>query len=340
MGVNLREIANPEDIEMEVLTGKTIAIDALNIIYQFLSIIRDRFTGEPLKDSNGRVTSHLSGIFYRTSRMLEYGMKPVFIFDGEAPEFKQDTKLARHKVREQARAKWQQAVKDGDREKTRLYSQQASVVTDDMLAEAKTLLDAMGIQYVESPSEGEAQAAYMNRTGTVDACGSQDWDSMLFGAKKLVRNLAVSGKRKLPNKQTYVTIGPQMVEMEKMLGALGISYEQLIMVGILTGTDFNPGGVKGFGPKKALEIVKEKKELGTVFNGLEWDFSITPQEIFDFFKNPPVKDVALEKTDMNIEKVQEILLDHDFSIERIKKNIERLTTASQVKQQSSLDKFM
>ena len=133
MGVNLRDIANPVDTEMEDLSGKAIAVDALNTIYQFLSIIRDRMTGEPLKDSQGRVTSHLSGLFYRTTRMMESGITPVFIFDGKPPEFKRGVQQARREIREQAREKLQQAVKEGDREKIRLYSQQTSKVTDDML---------------------------------------------------------------------------------------------------------------------------------------------------------------------------------------------------------------
>jgi flap endonuclease-1 len=233
MGVNLREIANPRDIELEELSGKTVAIDALNTIYQFISIIRDRLTGEPLKDSKGEVTSHLSGIFYRMTRMLENGITPVFIFDGPAPEFKKNVQLARHKVREAAREKWREAVKSGDAEKVRLYSQQASRVTGPMLDEAKRLLDAMGIQWVDGPSEGEAEAAYLNKTGKVYACGSQDWDALLFGAKRLARNLTITGKRKLPNKETYLKVRPQVIELEDMLSGLGITHDQLIIIGML-----------------------------------------------------------------------------------------------------------
>ncbi|MCK4713991.1 MAG: flap endonuclease-1, partial [Candidatus Aenigmarchaeota archaeon] len=268
MGVNLREIVTPEQIEMDSLNGKVIAIDALNIIYQFLSIIRDRFTGEPLKDSQGNVTSHLSGLFYRTTRMLESGITPVFIFDGKPPEFKKGTQLERQRIKEAAQVKLDEAIREGDREKIRLYAQQTSRVTEDMLTEAKKLLDAMGIQYVEAPSEGEAQASYMNRKGVVYACGSQDWDSLLFGASRLIRNLASTGRRKLPGKEAYVRVHPEMIDMIDTLSDLSINHDQLICIGMLVGTDYNPGGIKGIGPKKALELVKEKKTFENVMEGI------------------------------------------------------------------------
>jgi flap endonuclease-1 len=340
MGVNLRDIANPQDIEMETLSGKVIAVDALNTIYQFMSIIRDRMTGEPLKDSKGSVTSHLSGLFYRTTRMLENGITPVFIFDGKAPDFKQGVQLARHKIREEARAKWQQAVKEGDREKIRLYSQQASRVTDDMLDEAKKLLEAMGVQWIRGPSEGEAEAAFLNKHDVVYACGSQDWDSLLFGSKRLVRNLTITGKRKLPRKETYITIRPQMIELDRMVSDLGISHDQLIIIGILTGTDYNPGGVKGLGPHKALELVKEHKTLESVLNHVDWHFDTQAREIFDFFKNPPAEDLKIEKRQPDPELVKRILVDdHEFSQDRIQRTLEKLQGAQEDRNQSSLQKF-
>jgi flap endonuclease-1 len=341
MGVNLREIANPREIELEELAGKAVAIDALNTIYQFLSIIRDRLTGEPLKDSGGRVTSHLSGLFYRTTRLLESGIVPVFVFDGKPPEFKRGVQLARHKVREQARKKWEQAVREGDAEKVRLYSQQASKVTDEMLDEAKRLLEAMGVQWIQGPSEGEAEAAYLNRRDLVYACGSQDWDSLLFGARRLVRNITITGKRKLPGKETYVTIRPHVIDLESMLKGLGISHEQLIMLGILTGTDYNPGGVPGYGPKKALELVRERKTLESVLSGVEWEFDTPAAVIFDFFRNPPAKAATVEKKQPDPQLVEKILIDdHDFSPDRIQRTLQKLEGAQDQRKQSSLQKFL
>ncbi|MCD6495979.1 MAG: flap endonuclease-1 [Candidatus Aenigmarchaeota archaeon] len=340
MGVNLREIASPQKIEIESLGGRVLALDSLNIIYQFLSIIRDRITGEPLKDSKGNVTSHLSGLFYRTIRIMEAGITPVFVFDGRPPEFKRGTQEIRRQIKEAARENLEKAVREGDREKIRLYSQQTSHVTDEMLSEAKKLLSAMGVQYVEAPSEGEAQASYMNSKGLVYACGSQDWDSLLFGAERLVRNLTLSGRRKLPGKETYISISPEMISLKAMLDSLSITREQLVLAGILVGTDYNPGGVKGIGPKRAVEIVREKKTPESIFSGIEWEFDTPPEKIIDFFMNPPVIDVQIKADAPDAERVREILLGHDFSEERIAKSLEKLVALRNAGRQSSLQNFM
>lgn len=340
MGVNLRDIANPQHIDMDALSGKILALDALNIIYQFLSIIRDRFTGEPLMDSNGNITSHLSGLFYRTIRMVESGITPVFVFDGKPPEFKHGTQDVRRKIKEAAQEKLENALKEGDREKIRLYSQQTSHVTGEMLNEAKKLLDAMGIQYVDAPSEGEAQASYMNSRNIVYACGSQDWDSLLFGAERLVRNLTISGKRKLPGKESYVNVSPEIIHLRSMLDSLSITREQLVVAGILVGTDYNPGGIKGIGPKKAIETVRDKKTPESVFSSLRWEFDTAPEKIYDFFMNPPVKDVQIEARKPDMERLKSILLSHDFSEDRINKSLEKLAYSSMQRKQSSLQNFL
>jgi flap endonuclease-1 len=339
MGVNLREIAFPKEVELPDLSGKVVAIDALNMIYQFLSIIRDRFTGEPLKDSGGNVTSHLSGLFYRTARLMEAGITPVFVFDGEPPSFKKGVQEERRRIKEEAKMKLSEALKAGDAEKIRLYSQQTASVTGEMLAEGKKLLCAMGVQCVQGPSEGEAQASYMSRNGLAFACGSQDWDSLLFGAERLVRNLGVSGKRKLPGKESYVKVNPEIVELQSMLSSLSITREQLVMVGLLVGTDYNPGGIKGIGPKKGLEIVKRGGTLERVMEGISWDFDVPAEELLSFFMDPPAAKVRLEHPEPNLPKVREILLSHDFSPERIGSTLSALEGASAKGGQSRLSKF-
>ncbi len=339
MGVNLRELASPAETEMESLSGKVVAIDALNIIYQFLSTIRDRFTGEPLKDSSGSVTSHLSGLFYRTARMMEGGITPVFIFDGKPPEFKQGTQDERRKIREEARVKWEAALRAGDTEKVRIFSQQAVSVDSAMLDEAKRLLGAMGVQCVEAASEGEAQASVMCSRGQAYACGSQDWDCLLFGATRLVRNLAVSGRRKLPGKETYVKVNPEIVELGRMLSSLGIDREKLVTIGILVGTDYNPGGVRGIGPKKALEMVREKGSFDAVMKDVPWEFGTSAETIFRFFMEPPAREVELSPGIPDATRITQILQSHDFSEERISRTLEKLMGARDKRKQSSLSSF-
>ncbi len=336
MGVNISGLVESQEIELEQLAGKVIAMDSYNIIYQFLSSIHDRFTGEPLRDSKGRVTSHLSGLFYRTTKLMENGIKPVFVFDGKHPDFKKKTQESRIKMRQEAAEKLKIAQEEGDVEKIRLYAQAAVKLDKDMIEEAKKLLTFMGLQCVQAPSEGEAQAADMIKKGLAWASGSQDWDSLLFGAPRLVKNLNITGKRKIPGKLVYTYIKPEIIELERVLNGIGISQNQLIMLGILVGTDYNPKGVKGIGPKTALKIVKENSTIEGVLSNIEWDFDVNFQDIFDFFKKPETTDVNLEKTEADWNGLTEFLLDHDFSEDRIGATKKRLIGAQSSGTQKSL----
>lgn len=340
MGVSLSGLVNAKQVDIHDLNGKMIAIDAYNVMYQFLTTIRDRFTGEPLRDSHGRVTSHLSGLFYRTSKLIDSGIKVAYVFDGNPPDFKRQTVEQRMGIREEAKVKWKEAVEKGDMEGIRRYSQAAARLTKDMVTEAKRLLDYMGVSWIQAPSEGEAQVAHLVKKGRVWACGSQDWDSLLFGAPKLVRNLTITGRRKVAGKEKYMTVKPEIVELDSVLSELGISHDQLIMLGILVGTDYNPGGIKGIGPKTALNTVKGKNSVEDVFSDVDWDFKVTPEEIFDFFKNPPVDEAEMEKKELQPEKLIGMLCkERSFSKERIGSVVDKLAEGKEKEKQSDLGRF-
>ena len=243
MGVNFKDLIPKTSVKLKDLSGKIIAIDAYNAIYQFLSIIRQP-DGTPLKDSTGKVTSHLSGLFYRTSNLIEMGLKPIYVFDGESPALKAAEIERRRQIKVDAAARYDKAIKEGKPAEARMYAQAATSMKDYMLEDSQKLLELMGLPWVQAPSEGEAQAAHMARKGDADYCASQDYDSLLFGAPRLLRNVTISGRRKLPSKNIYVDIAPEVVELSKALNECGLTYEQLIDVGILIGTDYNPDGIE------------------------------------------------------------------------------------------------
>ncbi len=340
MGVNIADLVEPEESSLDSFKGRAFAIDALNMLYQFLSIIRQP-DGEPLKDSNGRITSHLSGLFYRTTKLVEHEIRPFYVFDGKPPEFKESVNNERREKREEARKKYKDALKRGNIEKAEKYAKQSTTVQKEMVNQSKNLLDAMGIPWVQAPSEGEAQAAHMTKKGDAWAVGSQDFDALLFGSPILVRNLTITGKRKLPNKQQYKKIRPEKLDLEKILNKNGISREQLIIMGILVGTDYTPGGVKGVGPKNALKLVKKHGDLRSVINQVDWPFEKDPEDILNLFMNPSVTDdYKIEWRDPSKEKIKSFLCDrHDFSEDRIKKPIERLQRDRNKGTQSRLDTF-
>jgi flap endonuclease-1 len=326
MGLNLGDTIPKKEIEIVELSGKKIAIDAYNNLYQYLTIIRDRISGEPLKDHSGRITSHLSGIFYRTSNLIENGIKPIFVFDGEPPEFKTKTIEARKEAKKEAREKWKEALEKGEEAIT--YAQRATVLTSEMIEDSKKLLDAMGIPYITAKSEGEAQCAFMCIEKKVDFSASQDFDSLLFGSPYLVRNLSVTGKRKLPKKDMYVDIKPEMINLQQVLSSLEITREQLIIVGLLIGTDYNDG-VQKVGPKTALKLVKEHKTLNKVLENVEWKDDIDPEKIYNFFLHPPViENYNIEFKDPDRDTLIELMVkEHDFSKERVEKIIEKLESS-------------
>ncbi len=332
MGVNLRDLIPAEakrEVEIKALKGREIALDAYNILYQFLAAIRQP-DGTPLMDSQGRVTSHLSGLFYRTINLAEEGVKPVFVFDGTPPEMKRKEIEERIRRREEAATKYRHAIETGRLEEARKYAQATGRLTNEMVEESKSLLKAMGMPVVQAPADGEAQAACMAAWGSVWGAGSQDYDSLLFGAPRLVRNLAITGRRKLPGRDEYVEIKPEVIELDRLLKSLGMSREQLIVVGILLGTDFNPGGVRGYGPKTAVKFVKSIGDPLKVLKAIpRAEGDVDPEEIFKYFKDPPcTKEYKIVWREPNEEEIRKILIDeHDFNPERVEKGISRLKKA-------------
>ena len=342
MGVNLRGLVPKTTVKLEDLSGKSIAIDAYNALYQFLAIIRQP-DGTPLKDNLGKVTSHLSGLLYRTSNLVEMGIKPIYVFDGIPPTLKEVEIKRRMRVKEEAAIRYEQALKAGKTEEARVYAQATSHLKDYMAEDSKKLLNLMGIPWIQAPSEGEAQAAHLARRGDADYCASQDYDSLLFGAPKLLRNVTISGRRKLPSKNIYVEIVPEVVELEQVLKECGITYEQLIDVGILIGTDFNPDGIKGLGPKTALKLIKEHGSLENTLPHLKnAEFPAEPQRIREIFLKPRTIDsYRIEWREPDVEGVVTFICkERDFSEDRVRKTLERMQKGTEkLKGKTTLEKW-
>jgi len=327
VGVRIGDIIPAEAVdktEIRTLGGKTIALDTYNILYQFLSTIRGS-DGRPLMDRRGRITSHLSGLFFRTVNLLAEGVKPVFVFDGRPPELKRETIEKRVVSRSEARRQYGEALQAGDLETARKMAQRAAALEQYMVDSSAELLKRMGVPYVMAPSEGEAQAAYMASKGDVYASGSQDMDSLLFGSPRLVRNLSIVGRRKLPGKKAYVEVQPEIIHLDRLLKALSISRDQLIDIGILVGTDYSPP-IEGVGPKTALKIVREHGSIeNAVSKGvIEIDFDY--QSVRSLFKNPSVSDnYRIEWGEVERDEVVQLLCgEYDFSEDRVVKALDML----------------
>ncbi len=333
-------------ITFENMFQKKVAVDAFNTIYQFLAIIRGR-DGTPLKDYEGNVTSHLSGLFYRNINFIENSIRPIYVFDGKPSELKLETIRERRKIKEEAKVKMIKAQEAENFEEAKKYAQQTSKLNTSMIEEAKKLIEYMGIPIVQASSEGEAQSAYLVEKGDAWGCASQDYDTLLFGGERLIRNFAVSRSKKV--RDTSVKIDIEYVSLKKFLDHLDISREQLVEMGILIGVDFFPG-VKGIGQHTALNLIrkhgsienimKEKVMVGKTEIDIDKEIIEKTKELFlnpDIEKNYPKP----KWSKIKFEKIEELLIEkHNFSSERVNNALDRLKKLESMSRiQINLDKF-
>jgi len=339
MGVDIGSLFKEEKITFKDLRDRVIVIDAHNVLHQFLSIIRSR-DGSPLKNSKGQITSHISGLFYRTANLVDSRIRPVFVFDGKPHKLKQKTLDERKRRKIKAEKEYKEALEAGDFAKARMKAQQTSRVTDAIVAQSKELLEALGVPYIQAPSEGEAQASYMVKKGDAFAAGSQDYDCLLVGSPVLVRNLTSSARRKLPGKKAYTTVHPHQIRLKKNLKLLGITQKQLVDMAILIGTDFNDG-IKGIGPKKSLNLIKKNGNVENVYSTIGADNILTFQEIKEIrkiFLEPDVTDdYNLEWLGIDAEKVLKLLCDeYQFSRDRVEPSLNKFFNIENMMKQKTL----
>ncbi len=330
MGVNFKEILIRKPITLEALSGKILIVDGNNMLYQFLSTIRAR-DGSLFTDHHGHVTSHLIGLFSRITNLMQKGIKLAFVFDGKVPELKHKELAKRAELKQEAEKKYHEALAAEDVASMQKYAARTSRLTKDMIAQARELLTGLGIPHLIAPSEGEAQASYMVTKGHGWAIASQDYDSLLYHTPRLIQNLSVEGRRKVPGKLAYTTVEPLLVELQENLSTLGISPEQLLWLAVLVGTDYAPGGVKGIGPKKGLMLVRKHKTAEELFEVLKPDFDW--RAVINVFKTMPVTDdYELSWKPVDRKKVYIFLVEqHDFGQERVDKVLDIIAPAKHQK---------
>ncbi len=347
MGVKISTLVRPAvtEITLPNLLGKKVAIDAFNSIYQFLATIRQQ-NGNPLTDLQGNVTSHLSGLLFRTLRLIENDIKPLYVFDGPPHELKQQTIQERREKREEEKRKMFQAQDAGDLAEAKKHAQASSKLTHNMIEESKNMLNYMGVPYIEAVHDGEAEAARLTNEGYVWACSSQDYDSLLFGSNRLVRNLTMSRTRRIKGSTVEVQI--EYYYLEKVLSELKISREQLIDIGILVGVDFFPG-FKGLGEKTAYKLIQEHGSIENLMKKnievrktpiiMELDFLETLRKIFLEVKKP-TEQPKFKWKKPDEDKLRELLIEkRNFSVDRVGSAINRLVKKKSQKSQVNLDKF-
>ena len=325
MGVLLTPLIQKREMTLEELRGKSFAVDGFIVLHEFLALIRDR-SGRPLTDEQGNVTSHLVGLAFRTTRLIsDYDMDLVFVFDGKPPVLKHEELSNRRDARIKAETEYREAVERGDLQEAFSKAVMTGRLTKQGLYDAKHLLDLLGIPWVQAPSEGEAQAAYMAQRGDVWASNSKDYDSLLFGAPRLVRFLSISSQEWLPSKGKARQVLPELIQLDEFLGHHGISREQLIDIGILIGTDFNPG-IKGIGPKTALKLIKEHGRLENLPEEIKVKLPETIDQIRDLYIYPEVtSQYIIQRGELQEDALDDFLCgEKNFSTRRVQTLINRM----------------
>ncbi|HIP17489.1 MAG TPA: flap endonuclease-1 [Methanothermococcus okinawensis] len=307
MGVQFNDLIPKREILLKDLKNKTLTIDSMNILYQFMSSIRLN-DGSPLRNSKGEITSIYNGLFYKNIYILEYGITPVWVFDGKPPELKYETREERKKIKEREAQKYKKAKNEGNLEDMYKYAKRVNYLEVKIVENSKKLLRLMGIPYINAPSEGEAQCSYLVKKGDAYGVVSQDYDALLYGSTRIIRNITSSNKPL------------ELIELEEVLNHLEITLDDLIDVAILIGTDYNMGGIKGIGPKKALNIVKNNIKEEYIKNIPNY------HKIKNIFKNPEVTDnYKLNMEYPDVDGLKKFLIDEmDFSEKRVIPYVKKL----------------
>jgi len=325
LGFNLTPLVIERTLRLDELRERVLAVDANNLLYQFLALIRSK-DGSPFSDSQGRITSHIVGLIMRTTRLMaDYGIRPIFVFDGKPSELKSATLVKRRRSREKAREEWEEALGRGDYAAAWSKAVRMNSLTQEMQNDAKKVLDLLGIPHVQATQEGEAQAAFMAACGDVWAVNSRDYDSVLFGSPRLVRYVTISGEEFLPSKGTFRPLIPELIELEKLLASLQLSREQLVDLAILVGTDFNHG-IRGVGPKTALKLLRANGKLECLPQYYRDQLPVNIAELRDVFLDPPVTtnyDLEFKKLDEN-GLIQFLCDERGFGRERVSLVISRM----------------
>ncbi|KAK4548989.1 Elongation of fatty acids protein 2 [Oleoguttula mirabilis] len=319
--------------------GRKVAIDASMSLYSFLIAVRSG--GEQLMSDTGETTSHLMGLFYRTLRIVDNGIKPLYVFDGAPPKLKSGELAKRFQRKSEAQEAQEEAKETGTAEDVEKFSRRTVRVTREHNAEAQRLLKCMGIPYIIAPTEAEAQCAVLARAGKVYAAASEDMDTLTFNSPVLLRKLTFSEQRKEPI---------QEIHLDRVLEGLEMDLNQFIDLCILLGCDYvDP--VKGVGPKVALTLIREHKTLEAVVESVQKSGKYTFPEDWPYqdarllFLEPDVRKADDPECDFKWEApdvdglVKFLVEEKGFNEDRVKSGAARLQKSVKSTQQSRLEGF-
>jgi len=314
-----------EKFDLNNLKNKRLGFDAYNVLFQFITTIRG-VDGEPLKNQRGEVTSHYSGLFYRLMNISKYTPYITFVFDGVSHELKNKTKEERRDKRGIAKDNFLKAQEEGNVLDMRKFARQAATIDSKIIQESKELILALGFSYIDAPGEAEAQISYLTRTNKLDYTISQDYDCLLFGSPHLLKNITVSGKKKIPYKNITIDVVPEIIHSDCIYKKLELTPDKLLWLSILIGTDFNEK-VDGIGPQTAYKLVHQYnsfEEIEKYLKEKNKEIKFDYKEIEDIFKNPNItSSPEIHAGKFSRDEIENILINKaGFSSDRVKQQLD------------------
>ncbi|AQZ17735.1 RAD27 (YKL113C) [Zygosaccharomyces parabailii] len=324
--------------DIKAFFGRKVAIDASMSLYQFLIAVRQQ-DGAQLSTESGETTSHLMGMFYRTLRMIDNGIKPCYVFDGKPPILKAHELGKRADKRESTEKKLAEAIDQAEKMK---QERRLVKVSPEHNKEAQYLLQLMGIPFIVAPCEAEAQCAELAKAGKVYAAASEDMDTLCYRTPYLLRHLTFSEAKKEPIHE---------IDTELVLQGLELTQKQFIDLGIMLGCDYCES-IRGIGPVTALKLIKEYGSLEKIVEYIQsgeannkwkipedWPF----QEARELFLQPDVldaKNIDLKWSPPDEEKLVDFLCkEKKFNEERVRSGVKRLQKGLKSGVQVRLDGF-
>ncbi|EQC38324.1 flap endonuclease-1 [Saprolegnia diclina VS20] len=338
-----------KEMQMSQLSGRSVAIDASMALYQFLIAVRSTGDGggaAQLTNEAGEVTSHIQGMFNRTIRLMEHGVKPVYVFDGKPPVMKSGELAKRTERRQEAQANLKTATEEGNQDDIDKFTKRLVRATPQHSEDCKELLGLMGVPFITAPCEAEATCAALAKAKKVFAAGTEDMDVVTFGTPVLFRRLTIAASRKLPILE---------IRLEKVLEELNLTYDQFVDLCILCGCDYCDT-IFGIGPKKALNAIKEHKTIENFIAHLEKHPSkgvTVPQDwlgedaiykqargMFIEAEVADVSEIDFKWKDPSVDELRAFLVEkHGFNAERVLNGIEKLKKAKTSHSQQRLESF-
>ncbi|KAI1939344.1 Elongation of fatty acids protein 2 [Ophidiomyces ophidiicola] len=321
--------------------GRKVAIDASMSIYSFLIAVRS--DGQQLMNETGETTSHLMGFFYRTLRMVDNGIKPLYVFDGAPPKLKSGELAKRMARKQEAAEQHEEAKETGTAEEVEKFSRRTVRVTREHNEECKRLLKLMGIPYIDAPTEAEAQCAVLARAGKVYAAASEDMDTLCFDSPILLRHLTFSEQRKEPILE---------IHLDRVLEGLQMDRKQFVDLCILLGCDYvDP--IPKVGPNTALKMIRDHGTLEKVVEAIQNDpkkkYSLPEdwpyEQARDLFFEPDVRSADHPDCDFkwdapDVEGLVKFLVEgKGFNEDRVRSGAARLQKNLKTAQQSRLEGF-